>query len=259
MIKALIVNGAFYTEKNMPVNQSNTEAKQTKLFFAFPQDSDASTIETFKSNELAITPVMFAHNPIVVSTTLSDQSAEALNTIGSGAQAIINAEHLMKLESALNAININIRSGQLSATAVESQIIDNEDGSKKVKLVVVIGSQTKRDQYNEFFKIYLRTSPFTAFIDQETNKLIVDADALESITVEELLTPELHVTDTDGNIIHPETYFNMRHNGERHPDFNLETEKFKRAIYQVIKLNGDAWLLQIRSLVKQVAPTISIT
>lgn len=243
----------------MSATQSNVEAKPTKLFFAFPQDTDASTIEAFKSKQLEITPVMFAQNPIVVSTALSDQSAEALNSIGPGAQAIINAQHLIKLEEALNAINENIRSGNLTATAVESQIVDKEDGSKEVKLVVVIGSQNQRDQYNEFFKIFLRTTPFTAFVDQGTNKLVVEEDAIANINVEELLAPELHITDNAGNIIHPETYFNMRHNGERHPDFNLDAVKFKRAIYQVIKSNGNAWLVQLRALVKQVAPTLSVS
>lgn len=246
--------------------QSNAETAQTKLFFVFPQDTDASTIEAFKAKELTITPVMFAHTPIVVSTAISDQSAEQLNTIGPGAQAIINAHHLIKLETALNDINQNVRNGSISGTAVESQIVTKEDGSKEVKLVLVVASQTKRDQvhdlsrnqFNEFFKVYLRTTPFTAFVDQETNNLIVDADALNEINVEELLAPELHITDQYGNIVHPETYFNMRHNGERHPDFNLDETKFKRAIYQVIKADGDAWLQQIRTLVKQVLPTLSV-
>lgn len=246
----------------MSTSQENMQIqiKKNKLFFAFPKDSDAAILESVKDDRLQVTPVMFAENPFVVSVTPSDLSAEKLNIIGSqGDQAIINAENLIKLELALADINKNISSGMLSGAAAEYEASLNEDGcSYKVKLVLVIGSKTQRIEYNEFFKIFLKTSAFTAFVDQNTNQLVVDAETLGNITIEELLVPELHILDLKGNIIHPEAYFNMRRNGQRHPDFNLNAVKLKRAIYKVIQLNDAAWLMQIRSLVEQVVPTLSI-
>lgn len=226
--------------------------EKSKLFFVFPQNTDAQTIADFNVSQLKIVPAMFPNHMLVVSTAPSEQSEDFLNKVGPGAQAINNVQNLLNLETVFAAINKAVHAHEFNGSADLLKFTDNEDGSKTVTITQCVTVKPVLNEHNFFFKIFLQTTPFTAHVDQETGKLTVDQETLDSVTVADILEPELYVTDTHGNLYHPESVFKMRSHGVRNPHFNLGADELKRGVRQTLLQDQAAWVAIIKYSIPQI-------
>lgn len=232
--------------------------EKSKLYFVFPNTTDAETVGKFDINELQITPAMFPKHILVVSTLVSEHSEDFLNKVGPGINAINNTQNLLNLEAVFTAINKSIRAREFHGAVSLFNAVDNTDGSKTVNITQCVGVKVVLNNHNFFFKIFLKITPFTAFIDQETGKLVAEQETIENITVTDVLEPELYVTDNHGNQYHPETFFNMRVHGVRNPDFNLEADALKRGVTHALMQDQSAWVTIVRYGVPQILEKIAV-
>lgn len=231
---------------------SEATQEKGKLFFVFPNTASAENIAKFDLSELKITPAMFPKHDLVISTTASEHSSEFLNKVGPGIHAINNVQNLLNLEAVFGQINSCIRAREFASAVSRVNHTENKDGSKTVTITQCVTVTPMLNDHNFFFKIFLKTTPFTAFTDQETGKLVTDQENIDNISVAEILEPELYVTDIYGHQYHPETFFNMRRHGVRNPHFNLDTDVLKRGVYQALLQDQSAWKAIVRYGVPQI-------
>lgn len=232
--------------------------EKSKLYFVFPNTVDAETINNFNVAELKITPAMYSNHAFVISTTPTEYSDNFLNKVGSHTDIINNVQNLLNLETVFSGINKAIREGNFHGAVSRIQHSDNEDGSKSVIVTQCVAVKTSLNDHNFFFKIFLRTAPFTAFIDQESGKLVADQETVSNITIDDVLEPELYVTDNHGNQFHPESFFNMRKHGIRNSEFNLSSEILKRGVQQTLLQDQQAWGIIVRQAIPQILEKQSV-
>lgn len=225
--------------------------EKSKLYFVFPNTTDAETLNNFTTNELKITPAMYPNHALVISTTVSEHSEDFLNKVGSGIHAINNAQNLLNLETVFAGINKAVRAGNFHGAASVIKHTDNNDGSKSVTVTQCVAVKVSLNDHYFFFKIFLKTSPFTAYIDQESGKLVADQETIGNITLD-VLEPELYLTDNHGNQYHPETFFNMRQHGVRDSEFNLSSDTIKRGVRQTLLQDQQAWGIIARQAIPQI-------
>lgn len=226
--------------------------EKSKLYFVFPNTTDADTRNNFNAEVLKITPAMYPNHQLVVSTTATEYSEDFLNKVGSGVHTIGNVQNLLNLEAVFGGINKAIRAGDFEGAVSLLKYSDNEDGSKNVVVTKCVAVKTVLNNHNFFFKIFLQTTPFTAYIDQESGKLVADQETVGNITIADILEPELYVTDNHGNQYHPETFFNMRGHGIRNPDFNLDADVLKRGVRQALLQDQGVWVTIVRHAIPQI-------